>query len=148
MFPLTTEAQSVRSVLPRQIVCQVIGALPARKRRVLLISNSKLRSIKDQDVRSACANAGNRILTLTWRDWLDVPAKITVGEAQVINQSRRDNGNDTALELESPILGRNPVRRHPDKPGWSQGVILVKTETQERLVPVANLCVNPEVEKV
>ena len=107
MFPLATEAQSVRSVLPRHIVCQLIGALPARKRRVLLISNSKLRSVKDQDVRSAHANAGNRILTLTWRDWIEVAAKITMGEAQVVNQSRRDDGNETTLELESPIVGRH-----------------------------------------
>src|SRR5262245_23187379 len=98
MFPLTTEAQSVRSVLPRHMVCQLIGALPARKRRVLLISNSKLWSVKDQYIRTARANTGNRILTLTGRDWIEVAPKITVGEAQVINQSRGDNGNETSLE--------------------------------------------------
>ena len=61
VFPFSAESDQVTAVLPGQIVSEMISAHPTRERRIRLLTDPKLRRVKNQNGRLVDADAGRQI---------------------------------------------------------------------------------------
>src|SRR6476620_7067919 len=109
MFPLASKPNAMSPELPIEVVHNLAGERIHRLRNGCVMSHAEGRRIENQDVGCSDSDASRRRSTFVCTHRIQSILQITLGNPQVADESRRDDGGDSTLKLSCPSACGEPV---------------------------------------